>query len=311
MKKDITIATFISQNEIENEQIYQLSKYLQEKFNVEIIVFSDKKIDCHYENVKQFITPNMTKYKRIRNLIDISKFDNILCIDNDIKPNIKNITQFIEECFEQEYSIAWGKIKALSINNFISHLVYIDKNLSHDYIRPFLWKLKTGISLPGQVFMINKKYFYNKLPSIDTVYDDLEIGIITRKNNFPVIFTREILGYEKPKLSILSLLKQRIRWSKGLAETIIYNKNDFTLKYILLHGFMYHLLWIPYFIILISLLKKSILLSIFIIVFSILVLSEKQRKNFIWALCYIFIFPFVHIVWLVGFIYNLLKLNFL
>lgn len=310
MEKGITIATFISKNELENKDVYELSNILQEKFNVEIMVFSDKKIDCYCDNIKQFVTPNMTKYKRIRKLIDMSKYDNILCIDNDIKPNIKNLIQFIEQCFEEKYSIAWGKIKALSMDNFISHLVYIDKNLSHNYIRPFLWKLNIGISLPGQVFMINKKYFYKKLPEIDTVYDDLEIGIVTKKNNFPVFFTKKILGEEKPKLSILGLLKQRIRWSKGLAETIIYNKNDFTLKYILLHGFMYHLLWIPYFMILILLSKKSILLSFFIMVFTSIILSEKDIKNILWAFCYIFIFPFVHIVWLVAFIYNLLKLIF-
>lgn len=244
--KGITIATFISNNEDENKEFYKLTEYLNRFINIQIIVFSNKRIDSN--KAKVFITPQMTKYRRIQMLLNESKYDDILCLDNDITPKKEQILKFVKECLNKKYSIAWGKVKAENIKGFIPKLIDIDKNLSHDYIRPTLWSLNIGISLPGQIFMINKRYLKDNLPNVDTVYDDLMIGAIVRENKYPVYFTKDILGYERPKKNIEQLLRQRIRWAKGLAETIIYNKGSNIFPYILLHGFAFNLLWIPFYI---------------------------------------------------------------
>ena len=185
MTKNITIATFISNNEKDNEEIYDIIHFLKDNFaNSDVIIFSNYEIkDKTFNNI---VTPQMTKYKRIRLLLEEAKFDNILCFDNDITIDRENIIKFIKNCLNTDYSIAWGKIKAKKIKGFIPKLINIDKNLSHNYIRPFLWNTKLGISLPGQVFMINKHYFRNNLPNINTVYDDLMIGAVVRKENLPI-----------------------------------------------------------------------------------------------------------------------------
>lgn len=305
--KGITIATFISKNENENKEFYKLIEYLNKFIDTQIIIFSNKKIKKN--NFKVFVTPQMTKYKRIQILLNEAKFDDILCLDNDITPSATNILAFVKICLDKEYSIAWGKIKAKKIKGFIPKLIDIDKNLSHNYIRPILWNLNLGISLPGQIFMINKKYLENKLPNVDTVYDDLMIGATVCKNKYPVYFSKEILGHEKPKENIKELLKQRIRWAKGLAETIMYNKGNKILWYILLHGFSFNLLWLPIYMIIFELFNINFILGLIVIMTISVFLAEKKLKKIVWAIMYMLIFPFVYIVWGIALIFNLVKIK--
>lgn len=306
--KNITIATFISNKEKKNNDFIEVIKFLEKSFELEALVFCDFYMKDLPNNIIQIVTPGMTKYKRIEKLLSISKNDNILCIDNDITINKENLKKFINECISKEYAVAWGKIKAIPVKSFIAHLICIDKNLSHDYIRPMLWKLNIGISLPGQIFMINKQYYIDKLPKYDTVYDDLTIGIITKENSMPIYYTKEILGEELPKSTFINLLKQRKRWAKGFAESIYNNRKTNMLKYVIIHGFMYHLLWIPFYIILILLTLITPILPIIIICIVCILLADKKIKDILWSFAYILVFPVVHIVWLISFIKNMIKL---
>lgn len=304
--KGITIATFISNNEKDNEEIYDTIHFLEKNFdNTEVIIFSNSKIkDKTYRNI---ITPQMTKYKRIRILLNEARFNDIICFDNDIMIDKENIIKFINNCFNKNYSIAWGKIKARKVKGFVPKLINIDKNLSHDYIRPFLWNTKIGISLPGQIFMINKQYLINKLPDVDTVYDDLMIGAIVREQNMPVFFVKEVLGYEKPKETIVMLLKQRIRWAKGLAETIIFNRKSKALPYILIHAFFFNLLWVPIYILIYSIFKVNILCGILGILIICHILAEYKVKDMLWAFMYMIVFPFIYVIWGMALLYNMIK----
>ena len=306
--KNITIATFISNKEKKNNDFIEVIKFLEKSFELEVLVFCDFYMKDLPNNIIQIVTPGMTKYKRIEKLISISKNDNILCIDNDITINKEILKKFINECISKEYAVAWGKIKAIPVKSFIAHLICIDKNLSHDYIRPMLWKLNIGISLPGQIFMINKKYYIDKFPKYDTVYDDLTIGIITKKNSMPIYYTKEILGEELPKSTFINLLKQRKRWANGFAESIYNNRKTNMLKYVIIHGFMYHLLWIPFYIILILLMIITPILPIIFIYIICILLADKKIKDILWSFAYILVFPIVHIVWLIAFIKNMIKL---
>lgn len=305
--KGITIATFISQNEKENNEFYKLVEYLNKFIRTQIIIFSNNEIARN--DFKVFVTPQMTKYKRIQILLNESQFDDILCLDNDIMPSENNILKFVKVCLNKEYSIAWGKIKAQKIRGLIPKLIDIDKNLSHNYIRPILWNLNLGISLPGQIFMINKKYLKNKLPSIDTVYDDLMIGATVCEYKYPVYFSKEVLGFEKPKRNINELLSQRIRWAKGLAETIMYNRNNKVLPYILLHGFSFNLLWMPIYMMIFGLFNMNSICGLIAIISISIFLSEKKIKKIIWAIIYMLIFPFIYIIWGIALIFYLVKIK--
>lgn len=305
--KGITIATFISNNENENKEFYKLTEYLNKYINTQIIIFSSKEIKSN--GSKFFITPQMTKYRRIQILLNEAVYDDILCLDNDITPKGEPILKFIRECLNKDYSIAWGKVKAQNIKGFVPKLIDIDKNLSHNYIRPTLWNLNIGISLPGQIFMINKRYLKDELPNIDTVYDDLMIGAIVREKKYPIYFTKDILGYERPKKNIKQLLKQRVRWAKGLAETIMYNKKSNAFPYILLHGFSFNLLWIPLYMFIFGLFKINYILGLIVVMTISYFLTEKKIKKILWALMYMIVFPFIYVIWGISLVFNLVKIE--
>ena len=307
--KDLTIATFISNNEKCNKDFFKFVEEIKENKKVEIIVFCDKKIDINNAEIKQVVGKGITKYRRIIELIQISKSNNILCIDNDITINYKSLIEFIDEFIKKDYDIGWGKIKIREVKKFIPNLIRIDKNLSHDFIRPFLWNTNIGISVPGQVFMLKRDSFLNKLPKIDTVYDDLTIGMIARKNKFKFLYSKLILGSETPKINFGELLKQRIRWSKGMAQSMDNGIKNNMLRYVVIHAFMYHLLWIPYYLLLAIIGKYSMIMSSIFFILTSLCLAELNIKDVFWAICYMLIFPIIHSIWCIYFIYNLIILK--
>lgn len=305
--KSLTIATFISNNEKCSENFWGFIEDIQKELSVKVIIFTDNKIENINQNFKQIVKNKTTKYKRIMQLIKLSETNNIVCIDNDITINYNNLKKFIAEFIDSEYAIGWGKIKTINIKRFIPQLIKIDKNLSHDFIRPLLWKLKLGISIPGQIFALKKDKFKDKLPKIDTVYDDLTIGMIARKNNFQYFYSKSYLGSEFPKGDFIDLIKQRIRWSKGMAQSISNSIKYNMLKFVLIHIFMYHMLWIPHYILLLIISKYNLIFSVILFLLVSVILAELKIKDILWAICYMLIFPIIHSIWLIFFIYNIMK----
>ena len=74
----LTIATFISNSEKNNKSFEKFCVLLSKKFDIEVIVFTDRKIEIKEKNVKQIVQKNATKYKRIIELIKICNSENIL-----------------------------------------------------------------------------------------------------------------------------------------------------------------------------------------------------------------------------------------
>ena len=304
--KDLTIATFISHNENSNKNFFEFAEKLRKDNNIEVIIFSDEHIDIQDYDVKQVIGKGITKYKRIIELIEISESNNILCVDNDITIHFENLIEFIKEFMIKNYDIGWGKIKTTKVDKFVPNLIRIDKNLSHDYLRPFLWNINLGISVPGQIFMLKRESFLKKLPKTDTVYDDLTIGMIARKNKFSFLYSKKFLGSEIPKGNFQALLRQRKRWAKGMAQSIDNGIKNNMLKFVIVHAFMYHMLWIPYYFTLIKLGQYNIIVPIILFLLTGIILAELNIKDIFWAICYMLTFPIIHSIWFIYFIYYLI-----
>lgn len=298
MKKSITVATFISNSEQQNKNFDVLCKLLGKTYTINAFVYSDKKVPTKYNN----IVGKKTKYFRIIDLIERTNDDNILFVDNDITINENNILSFVNDVINSDYALAWGIIRTSQQKNFAEKLIDIDKLISHYIIRPISWKLKIGISLPGQVFMLNRRYYLDKLPRTDTLYDDLEIGACTKEYNMPVKYTKYILGYEKPKSSLKELLIQRKRWAKGFVQILRMNKRTKTEKYVIIHGILFNMLWIPTNTILGIMAIKNI--YIFALAFILLGLwySHFNLKKILYAFIYILIYWIIYFIWLINII---------
>lgn len=307
MKKSITIATFITSNEQCNSDFLETVKFLKQEFDVDFLIFSDTYTNHNGIKNERF-TAGKTKFKRIDAALNYSSAEIILCIDNDVVINRNELLAFLNELYDQEFSLGWGKIDAQVANSFVAHLVSVDKFLSHSIIRPFLWKMKAGISVSGQVFFLKKSYFKSKLADYDTVFDDLTLGLICKKYEMPVYYSKKVLGYEKPKDSFRDLIKQRIRWAKGFSETLRYSKKMKLQRYVVLHGFMYHLLWILFYAIeILFVFNKNYIPPILLMCLISFILSNQKNK--MWGFLYVVIFPMIHFIWLIALIKNIIKHN--
>lgn len=302
MKKKITIATFISNNEKKNKDFDSLCDLLKKKYDVDVYIYSDHKIETEYSN----IVGKKTKYLRIINLLENTYNKDILFVDNDIIINKDGILKFVSDTMNSDYALAWGIIRTSQQSNIIEKLIDIDKLISHYIIRPISWKFKIGISLPGQVFMLNRDYYSGKLPKIDTIYDDLEIGACVKEYSMPVKYTKYILGFERPKKTLKELLIQRKRWAKGLTQTIYMNKKKLAGKYVIIHGIIFNMMWIPINILLTFIAIKNVYIFLAIFLLLGILYSHYNYKKVKYALLYILVFWVIYFIWLINMVKFLL-----
>ena len=307
MPQTLSIVTFISKRECFNPFILNFYFSIINNFIYsELIIFTDFYLseiqNFEYKNIRQIICKGTTKYRRILSSLSETHSDIILYIDNDIHPYQLNLEKFLYQ-YKYDIDLYFGKIDVIKPNTFIERLITIDKCLSHNVIRPLLWNLNVGISVPGQIFLIKKQKFFYDLQDIDTVFDDLFIGICSKMNQYKVQRSVLTLGAEKASNNIITLLKQRIRWSRGYYECCKNNKNK-ALFFIIIHGIAYHLL-LPSLSMLIVYLMISPYrtlckwLTILAVIFAII---KKKTKVVPYLCSYIIIFSFVHMTWLTSFI---------
>lgn len=269
--------------------------YLQKSCGVysEVIIFCDAPFDGDGLKFRRIVDGGETKYMRILRLYSLAANDLIFCVDNDVTLDMANFKNFVFGCNAGNFVAGWGKITALPCAGLTPHLIKIDKTVSHDFLRPLLWSLKIGISLPGQVFMFRKSLL--KIPPEDTVFDDLQIGIAIKKSSLPFFYSRAVLGFETPKATLRELVRQRIRWAQGYAEIILLNRKS---PLVLVHGVAWHCWWLLFWGIFFgcwAVGQTAAALCFALIV--VMSLAKNKIGDCIFAALYLLIFPFLHIIW--------------
>ena len=235
----VKIVTYMRQTETLNANIKKMMDIMISLYpKTELVIFTNKERVFDYKGIKiRVINYAGTKYKRLLYLIKNEQSECIyLSLDNDIDVNKDNIIDFLHFAASGRYDIGWGRIYAQNKSGLISNLVAVDKHLSHDIIRPFLWNCGYGISIPGQLFFINLSSFKNQLYEIDTYLDDLAIGKLVSDNKrlYKVLRSNKILGCEEPKENFYGLVLQRKRWAKGYYQIFKYCKRQGDLRKLLI-----------------------------------------------------------------------------
>jgi cellulose synthase/poly-beta-1,6-N-acetylglucosamine synthase-like glycosyltransferase len=210
---------------------------------------------------------------------------------------MEELKEFVKRASEEEADIAWGRIRARQYKGLFGGLVAVDKLLSHNILRPLLWKLKVGITIPGQCFWIKRKAFAGKLPQIDTFLDDLEVGLEVnrRQSRLEIRASASVLGYEIPNETFSGLWRQRSRWAKGYLSVLRGAKNPKDRNKVIIHGFAYHFLWIFSWLICFFLVYKNPWWTLLYLGVTSLVIG---RQKFFYAFLYQLIFPVFHIRWI-------------
>lgn len=305
---DIKIITYLRASENLNENVKLIINTLKMKYlQVKIVFFVDKdrgdiiqQLDIPYEIVN---LPG-TKYRRLKRVVDSEEDSILISIDNDTTIIPEPFLEFISTFLDTGKDIGWARIKALKQKSFISRMVSVDKLLSHTIIRPFLWKLKIGISIPGQLFVIRNNTFCKKLLDVDTFLDDLALGLYVSLHlkELNTFMSRKVIAMEMPKTAFRDLCIQRKRWAKGYYTICKGIKGKKTRKLIAWHGFAYHFSWILNWIIMIVLGFIWWPISLLYLFVMAALISRKDIKYYFDSIVYQLFFPIFHIVWIINFL---------
>lgn len=309
--KKICIVTYTRSTEGFTDELDRICKAFYEKYDnrFKIVICCEEyfQIDDK-EYLIEFMEMGGTKYRRLISLMEKDDSCYYLSIDNDITGNIGELLNFVDEMITKDYEVGWGRIRAKKQNSFISNMVAVDKLLSHNIIRPLLWKLGVGISIPGQVFCIKGESFRGKLIELDTFLDDLALGLYVNINKCRKYVIANILGEEEPNGKFSGLWKQRSRWAIGYSTILkaVRDKKEYRSK-VIIHGVSYHFSWIVNWLI-IALLAIFVwpLSVVYVLVIGALI-SKQNMSLLLYSVIYQFFFPIFHIRWGITLIVEILK----
>ena len=299
--REICIVTYTRSTEGFTDELDRICRAFYDKYNNRFKVV----ICCEqYFQIKdkeywiEFMEMSGTKYRRLIRLMEKDESNYYLSIDNDISGNIDELLSFVNEMITKDYEVGWGRIEAKKQSSFISNMVAVDKLLSHNIIRPLLWKLGVGISIPGQVFCIKGNSFRGKLIELDTFLDDLALGLYVNVNKSRKYVIANVFGEENPNGKFSGLWKQRLRWAIGYSTILkaVKDKKEYRGK-VIIHGLSYHFSWILNWVIIALLAVFIWPLAIGYILLIGALISKKDISLLFYSVMYQFFFPIFHIIW--------------
>jgi len=289
----------------------------QERLTPELIDISNQ-LNRHYpslmmelyvDSTEQTSTPDAdfpirvthvqgTKHRKLLHALRGTSHRYLLSLDNDIAADTHCLLRLVAQTVDCDFDLGWGQIHSRRVSNFISRLVEVDKLLSHTVLRPALWRLHLGVTIPGQCFLLKTSSFRNSLPSTDTFLDDLSIGLHAAKHRLRYYYTREVVAFELPSYSFASLWRQRSRWATGFRQSLscaTLTCQDRRLLWI--HACCYHLLPILHVAALAALVPQAPLACAGWLGVFALVIARRHPQALGTALAYPILFPLFHVGW--------------
>lgn len=239
-----------------------------------------------------------TKYRKLLHALQDTGHCYLLSLDNDIAADIPGLLNLVAQTVDGDFDLGWGRILSRRVASFISRLVEVDKLLSHTVLRPVLWRLHLGVTIPGQCFLLKVASFQESLPGTDTFLDDLSIGLHAAKHRLRYHYAQEVVAFELPSYSFSALWKQRSRWATGFRQSLscaTLNRPDRRLLWI--HAFCYHLLPILHVVALAALASQAPLACAGWLGVLALVIARHRPQALGAALVYPILFPLFHVGW--------------
>ena len=309
--KELCLVTYTRSDEGFTEELDKISNALftqyKDSFKVVVCCENNFEIKSKSYDIEQ-MQMSGTKYRRLISLLERDDSKYYLSVDNDITGNIDELLKFVNSMIVNDYEVGWGRIRARKQKGFISNMVAVDKLLSHNIIRPLLWKMGFGISIPGQIFCIRGESYRGKLIQLDTFLDDLALGLYVNIHESKKYVISSILGFEEPNSKFGGLWNQRKRWAIGYASILkaVKKQKDYKNK-VFIHGSSYHFSWIINWLLIALLAVCHWPLAVIYVMFISLLISNQDISMFPYAMLYQFVFPVFHIRWSISFFNEMRK----
>ena len=246
------------------------------------------------------ITSNMvadgTKLAKIRGYAKNLQVKFVCLCDPDVTISDRGVTAVAEEAIATAPEIAYGIIDTQAEETILSGLIAIDKWLSHRVLRPLLWKLGIGITVPGQFLILSPSLLKQLDEKVDSFLDDLYLGLFARLKRMRIVRVAILVGKEESRTTWTSLLTQRIRWMRGFLSLVQNHKaNPLALVFLFVHFTAYHLFPVVWLSLLLGGLYSKTALTFFVAVLCTMVVARFSRQRFPVALLFIIGFPLIHL----------------
>lgn len=298
----LAIVTYLRDQEQLTQELLEIGNRLQQCYpGLAMKLYVDSLTSVHAPSAEFPIHVTClqgTKYRKILDALKHSGDNYLLSLDNDIAANISGLLGLIDQTIYGNFDLGWGLVRSHRVSSFVSRLVEVDKLVSHMLLRPVLWRLRLGVTIPGQCFLLKTESFRNSLPSTDTYLDDLSIGLYAVKHRLRYHYVRKVVAFELPSYTFIALWKQRTRWATGFRQCLSCDSIDKSDRRLLwVHAFCYHLVPILQVMIMVTLALTAPLACFgWLVIISVFAVRRRPRAVGM-AFVYSIVFPVFHIGW--------------
>lgn len=299
---ELAIVTYLRGQERLTPELIDIGNHLHDRYPglvMELYVESAQALHSPGANFPIRVTQVQgTKYRKLLQALQDTDHRYLLSLDNDIAADIPGLLRLVAQTVDGDFDLGWGRIHSRRVSSFISRLVEVDKLLSHTVLRPALWRLHFGVTIPGQCFLLKTASFQGTLPGTDTFLDDLSIGLHAAKHRLSYHYAQEVVAFELPSYSFAALWKQRSRWATGFRQSLscaTLTRQDRRLLWV--HAFCYHLLPILHVAVLAALAPQAPLACAGWLGVLALAIARRRPRALGAALAYPILFPLFHLGW--------------
>ena len=198
--------------------------------NKEIIVVDDGSKDKTYKIANQFTIypevkvltkPNEGKAKAINYGINHSSGELIMVVDADSKLE-KNAIQLMANYFnDPQIAAVAGSVYVVNQVNLWTKLQALEYIEGLNMVRNGQALLKLVNIIPGPIGMFRKNALYEVgLYDNDTFAEDCDVTLKLITKGYKIDFESEAIAYTEAPESLLDLIKQRYRWTRGILQAI-------------------------------------------------------------------------------------------
>jgi len=203
--------------------------------NKEIIIVDDGSTDKTYKIANQFTIypevkiltkPNEGKAKTINYGINHSSGELIMVVDADSKLE-KNAIQLMANYFnDPQIAAVAGSVYVANQINLWTKLQALEYIEGLNMVRNGQALLKLVNIIPGPIGMFRKNALYEVgLYDNDTFAEDCDVTLKLITKGYKIDFESEAIAYTEAPESLLDLIKQRYRWTRGILQAIKKHRN--------------------------------------------------------------------------------------
>lgn len=205
--------------------------------NIEIFIIDDGSKDNTYKiaktfefddgdrSLKVFSKKNGGKSKALNYGIERAKGNLICVVDADSKLDYYAIEHLVQHFKDPQIAAVAGSISVVNRGTFITKLQALEYIQGLNMVKNAQAYLKLVNIIPGPLGMFRKEamkkvgYYAH-----DTFAEDCDLTLALIAHGYKIEFEPDAIAYTEAPESLLDLLKQRYRWTRGILQAIKKNR---------------------------------------------------------------------------------------